>query len=218
MKLTSASSPCERPSMRSICRDFLDDASSEVAGIDPPHFFGKSARGDTRHGLGSLALNAVIGLGSNLGERRALLLAAARAVHMLGKPGPVSALYETVPVGPPQPLFLNAALAIETPLAPDSLLDALLEIERQLGRVRRERWGPRSIDLDILWIAEGPFESPRLSVPHPELRCRAFALRPLLDVAPGATDPRDGTPYTLALALLEGDPPLEIAGTRLGWT
>lgn len=115
-------------------------------------------------------------------------------------------------------MFLNAALALETSLSPLALLDALLDVERRLGRVRRERWGPRSIDLDILWTDTGTFDSPRLTVPHPELRRRAFALRPLLDVAPDATDPRDGTTYERVLASLEQDPPREIPGTRHGWT
>jgi len=162
-------------------------------------------------------VNAVVGLGSNLGERRALLERAATEVERLGAPGARSALYETAPVGPPQPMFLNGALRIETALGPPDLLDALLDIERRLGRVRAERWGPRLIDLDILWTDAGAFVSARLTVPHPELRRRAFALRPLLDVAPSAKDPADGMPYARVLAGLGGDSPVEIAGTRYSW-
>jgi 2-amino-4-hydroxy-6-hydroxymethyldihydropteridine diphosphokinase len=162
-------------------------------------------------------VKAVIGLGSNLGERRAVLARAATEVERLGMLRARSALYETQPVGPPQPLFLNGALALETPLAPLPLLDALLDIERRLGRIRAERWGPRLIDLDILWTEGAVLDSPRLTIPHPELRRRAFALRPLLDVAPDAEDPSDGEPYARVLAGLGGDSPMEIAGTRYSW-
>jgi 2-amino-4-hydroxy-6-hydroxymethyldihydropteridine diphosphokinase len=163
-------------------------------------------------------LEAVIGLGSNLGDRRALLAEAVRALGAVGHVGRVSPLYETAPVGPPQPPFLNAALVLTTDLEPLALLDALLAIERRLGRVRLERWGPRLVDLDILWSADGAFDSERLTVPHPELRHRAFALRPLLDVRPDATDPRDGVSYVDVLARLGGDSPVEIVATRAGWT
>jgi 2-amino-4-hydroxy-6-hydroxymethyldihydropteridine diphosphokinase len=163
-------------------------------------------------------LQAVIGLGSNLGDRRALLQRALAELATLGTPIAISALYETVPVGPPQPMFLNAAVALKTSLAPLPLLDGLLAVETELGRIRRERWGPRTIDLDILWMDVGVFDSPRLTVPHPELRRRAFALRPLLDVAPDARDPRDGTPYRAVLAGLGADSPMEIEGSRFGWT
>jgi 2-amino-4-hydroxy-6-hydroxymethyldihydropteridine diphosphokinase len=163
-------------------------------------------------------LEAVIGLGSNLGDRRALLADAVRALGAVGRVGRVSPLYETAPVGPPQPRFLNAALVLTTDLEPLALLDALLAIEQRLGRVRLERWGPRLVDLDILWSADGPFDSERLTVPHPELRRRAFALRPLLDVLPDATDPRDGVSYVDVLARLGGDSPVEIVATRAGWT
>ena len=163
-------------------------------------------------------MNAVIGLGSNLGDRRALLRRALEGLASFGTPVGISALYETEPVGPPQPLFLNAAVALDTPLTPLALLDQLLVLEISLGRVRQERWGPRMIDLDILWTDTGGFVTPRLTVPHPELRRRAFALRPLLDVAPEAVDPRDGTPYRAILAELGDDSPMEIAGSRFGWT
>jgi 2-amino-4-hydroxy-6-hydroxymethyldihydropteridine diphosphokinase len=162
-------------------------------------------------------MDAVIGLGANLGDRRATLVLATQKLSGLGETRQRSALYETEPVGPPQPMFLNAAIALRTALEPLALLDGLLELERALGRVRSERWGPRVIDLDILWIDGRSFESPRLKVPHPELRHRAFALRPLLDVAPLARDPRDGARYADVLAELTTPVPLEIAGTRNAW-
>ncbi len=126
-------------------------------------------------------LDAVIGLGSNLGDSRRLLATAALEIERLGRPRGRSSLYETEPVGPPQPRFLNAALRLDIGLAPDALLEALLGIERRLGRVRNERWGPRLIDLDILWAKGTAVATPALSVPHPELRKRAFALFPLLE-------------------------------------
>jgi len=164
-----------------------------------------------------LLVHAVIGLGSNLGDRQATLAGARAELAAVGTVTAASSLYETLPVGPPQPLFLNAAVALTTSLDPPGLLSALLGIEQRLGRVRRERWGPRTIDLDILWIAGLAWTSPELTIPHPELCHRAFALRPLLDVAPLATDPRDGTAYRAVLADLGAESALKFAGTCDVW-
>lgn len=133
---------------------------------------------------------AVVGLGSNLGDRLAYLREAAARIRAV--PGVVevaaSRVYETAPVGgPEQGPFLNAALRVECNLSPLDLLDALQAIELALGRTREVRWGPRTIDLDVLWIAETTVDHPRLVVPHPRLRERAFALLPLLDVMPALT-------------------------------
>jgi 2-amino-4-hydroxy-6-hydroxymethyldihydropteridine diphosphokinase len=130
----------------------------------------------------------VVGAGSNLGAREAsiraagVLLDAREAIDVVA----MSPLYETEPLGPPQPRYLNAAFRIETTLSPPALLRQLLRIEQRLGRNRlmTERWGPRSIDLDLLWDARGPFESEALRVPHGELERRSFALTPLVAVAP----------------------------------
>jgi 2-amino-4-hydroxy-6-hydroxymethyldihydropteridine diphosphokinase len=111
-----------------------------------------------------------------------------------------SRVYETEPIGPPQPSFLNAAIYVECMLSPVELLDALLRIERALGRTRGAtdvRWGPRLIDLDILWIDGLVVDDPRVVVPHPRLLERAFALVPLIEVAPGAVDPRTGRAYLM---------------------
>lgn len=119
----------------------------------------------------------------------------------LGRVTAVSRVYESAPVGgPEQSAFFNAAALLVTELDPLALLDALLAIEVGLGRVRRERWGPRTIDLDVLWIDGLAFDHPRLRVPHPHLTERAFAMRTLHDVAPSARDPRTGAPLTLAPA------------------
>lgn len=133
-------------------------------------------------------LDAVVGLGANLGERLAALTDARARVAAL--PGArlvaSSRLYETAPVGPAQPDFLNAAIRVACAFDVDALLASLLAIEADLGRVRRERWGPRAIDLDVLWAPGVARASERLTVPHPRLAERAFAVLPLLDVAPEA--------------------------------
>jgi 2-amino-4-hydroxy-6-hydroxymethyldihydropteridine diphosphokinase len=115
----------------------------------------------------------------------------------------VSHLYETQPLGPPQPDFLNGAVRLLTPLDPAQLLGWLLEIERDCGRIRRVRWGPRTLDLDILWVRGTHIQTASLVVPHPELTHRAFAILPLLDVAPDAADPLTGVLYRKLLAGLD---------------
>jgi 2-amino-4-hydroxy-6-hydroxymethyldihydropteridine diphosphokinase len=150
-------------------------------------------------------LLTVVGLGSNLGDRLGALREAAREIGSLARIERGSHVYETAPVlrpaaanetaSPPQPPYLNAAALVRVESDPLDWLDQLLAIERRLGRVRRERWGPRTIDLDILWIDRVAFMSERLVVPHPLLTERAFALAPLLEACPGARDPRTGAPY-----------------------
>jgi 2-amino-4-hydroxy-6-hydroxymethyldihydropteridine diphosphokinase len=131
----------------------------------------------------------VVGLGANLGDRLKNLqdavdgLAAASRVRVTS----VSAVYETEPVGPPGPLFLNAALRLETTLPLEELHALTRSIEDAAGRVREERWGPRTLDIDILW-AEEELDVPQLTVPHPRLMERRFALAPLLDVLPEAPE------------------------------
>ena len=126
----------------------------------------------------------VVGLGGNLGERERYL---ERGVEQLARLPleivGVSRVYETPALGPPQPAYLNAAVRLRSADPPLRLLDRLLAIEAALGRVRDVRWGPRVLDLDILW-AENAFDSERLTIPHSQLRARTFALAPLLDVAP----------------------------------
>jgi 2-amino-4-hydroxy-6-hydroxymethyldihydropteridine diphosphokinase len=145
----------------------------------------------------------VIGLGANLGDRLATLCSALAAIGQCGVVRAVSAIYETAPVGPVQPDFLNAAVLLESMLSPRELLAELLGIERSHGRERRERWGPRTLDLDLLCADDLVLEEPGLSLPHPQLPRRAFALMPLLDVVPEARDARSGTTYAEQLATLE---------------
>ena len=138
----------------------------------------------------------VIGLGANLGDRRATLREAAARIAALARASARSHLWETAPVGgPAQPDYLNAALSVEWLEPPLALLDALMRIESELGRVRTLPNAPRTIDLDVLWIDGLVVDEPRLVVPHPRLHQRAFALAPMLEVAPAAVDPRTGQRY-----------------------
>jgi 2-amino-4-hydroxy-6-hydroxymethyldihydropteridine diphosphokinase len=127
-----------------------------------------------------------IGLGANLGDREANLRAALERLAELGGLR-VSSFRETDPVGiTDQPRFVNAVAELETDLAAVALLERLLEIERQLGRdrSREERWGPRSIDLDLLLYGDEVIDEPGLTVPHPRLAERRFVLEPLHELAP----------------------------------
>lgn len=147
---------------------------------------------------------AYVGLGANLGPREETLR---RAIELLREADgvdviAVSQLRETEPVGVvDQPPFLNGAVAITTALGPRDLLDLLLEIEQSLGRVRDERWGPRTIDLDILVYGDEVVDEPGLRVPHPRLRERRFALEPLAELQPDLAVPRWGEVSTLLSAL-----------------
>lgn len=135
---------------------------------------------------------ACIALGSNLGDRRANIDAAVRAIAVLPavRLRAIAQPIETDAVGPAgQPPYLNGALSIETTLDPRELLEALLEIEHRLGRVRRERWGPRTIDLDIILFADRIVEEQGLHIPHPRMRERRFVLAPLAAIEPAFIDP-----------------------------
>lgn len=143
-------------------------------------------------------MNAVVGIGSNLGDRLRTMREAVRRIALLpaARVTARSRVYETAPVGGVvQGLFLNAAIAVVWDDTPAALMAALLDVERALGRVRDVRWGPRTIDLDVLWIDALVVTEPTIVVPHPALHERAFALAPLLDVASSARDPRTGALY-----------------------
>jgi len=150
----------------------------------------------------------VLGLGANLGDRGATIT---KAIDELASWSDVtlvarSPLYVTPPAGgPPQPDYWNGAVLILTSNDLRSLLDRTLDLERSLGRIRPDpvRWGPRTIDIDVLWVEGQVIDEPGLTVPHPRLSERVFALRPLLDVAPDARDPQTGEAYAeLAAAKL----------------
>lgn len=138
---------------------------------------------------------AYIAIGSNLDGPRGQVLAACdrigrlRATRIEAR----SRLYSTRPLGPQdQPDYINAAVGVVTQLEPKVLLEALLEIERQMGRVRREPWGPRLIDLDLVWMVGAVIREPGLSLPHPGVSSRNFVLYPLSDIAPTLDIPGHG--------------------------
>ncbi len=129
-------------------------------------------------------LLAFLGLGSNLGDRLGNLR---RAVELLGERGVrvlrSSRVYETDPVGgPEQPDYLNAVVEVEAEGTARELLEACLSIEEEMGRVRAERWGPRTIDLDLLIFGDEEVDEPGLRIPHPRMHERAFVLAPLLEL------------------------------------
>jgi 2-amino-4-hydroxy-6-hydroxymethyldihydropteridine diphosphokinase len=148
---------------------------------------------------------AFVGIGSNLGDRetnlrQALeLLAAEDGIEVVA----VSRLRETEPVGPvAQGPFLNGAVQVTTDLPPQELLKRLLDVEQRLGRVRAERFGPRTIDLDLLVYGDEVVDEPGLTLPHPRLHERRFALEPLAELAPSLEVPGRG-PVSSLLAELE---------------
>ena len=148
---------------------------------------------------------AFVGIGSNLGDREIHLrtaleaLAAEEEIEVVG----VSRLRETEPVGPvEQGPFLNGAVQVATELPPRELLARLLNIEERLGRVRGERFGPRTIDLDLLVYGDAIVDEPGLTLPHPRLHERRFALEPLAELAPALVVPGRG-PVSALLAELE---------------
>jgi 2-amino-4-hydroxy-6-hydroxymethyldihydropteridine diphosphokinase len=132
-----------------------------------------------------------VGLGSNEGDREAHLVDALTALSRIDAVAVLrcSSLFDSAPVGPPQPRFLNAVVALECGLAPQRLLGILQQIERDQGRRREVRWGPRPIDLDILFWEGQVVAEPHLQVPHLELHKRRFALEPLAELAPHLVHP-----------------------------
>jgi 2-amino-4-hydroxy-6-hydroxymethyldihydropteridine diphosphokinase len=136
---------------------------------------------------------AYIGIGSNLGDRRTTIRSAVDALraHDAVDEVELSSLLETDPVGGPpgQERFLNAAARVRTTLDASVLLELLLAIEKQLGRARRERWGPRVIDLDLLLYDDAVIDQPGLTVPHPSMCEREFVLRPLAEIAGDVVHP-----------------------------
>ena len=155
-------------------------------------------------------MRAYVGVGANLGEREATILG---AIDLLAvQPGVdvvgVSALRETEPWGPvEQPPYLNGAVALETDLAPRDLLDVLLDVEQSFGRDRamEVRWGPRTLDLDLLLHGDLVRDEPGLTLPHPRLHERRFVLEPLADLDPALVVPGHGTVAEL-LASLDARP------------
>jgi 2-amino-4-hydroxy-6-hydroxymethyldihydropteridine diphosphokinase len=146
--------------------------------------------------MGTLWRPAYVAIGSNLGSPRERVLEAMERLGVLGAPDSLlrSPLYISRPMGPQdQPDFINAAAGFLTQQSPQELLAMLLDIERSMGRKRGERWGPRVIDLDLVWMVDAPVDEAGLKVPHPGVSIRNFVLYPLADIAPTITIPGVGT-------------------------
>ena len=135
-----------------------------------------------------------IGMGSNLAAPEAQLRSAAEALAQLpeSRLHGVSAFYQSDSLLPGQPRYTNAVAALDSALAPLGLLDALQAIENQQGRERNERWGPRTLDLDILLFGDRLIDEPRLKVPHYHMQARPFVLYPLAELAPADLQLADG--------------------------
>jgi 2-amino-4-hydroxy-6-hydroxymethyldihydropteridine diphosphokinase len=138
-------------------------------------------------------ITAYIAIGANLGERETTMR---RALELLNETEDVrvtrvSSFIENPAIGGPSnaPAFLNGVAQIETTLAPEELLDRLLDIEKRLGRVRREKWEPRAIDLDVVLFGDQIVNTDRLTIPHPLMHERRFVLEPLAEIAPNAVHP-----------------------------
>ena len=150
---------------------------------------------------------AYVAVGGNLGAPRDRVTDALARLTALQstRVEAVSRLYLSHPMGPQdQPYFVNAAAGLLTRLGARPLLDSLLRIEQDMGRDRRERWGPRIIDLDLVWIAGEPIDVPGLTLPHPGVSARNFVLYPLRDIAPTLSIPGHGSVADLA-ARVNGD-------------
>lgn len=142
----------------------------------------------------SASVRSAIALGSNLGnslktlESAIISLAHTPEISLQAR----SHWYQTKAVGPPQPDYLNGCILLTTSLKPHALLQVLLDIEKQFGRVRRERWGPRTLDLDLLLYGDRILHTPNLQIPHPRMTERAFVLVPLAEIAPDWIEPVSG--------------------------
>ncbi|HXI10242.1 MAG TPA: 2-amino-4-hydroxy-6-hydroxymethyldihydropteridine diphosphokinase [Thermodesulfobacteriota bacterium] len=159
-------------------------------------------------------MRVFISMGSNLGDRVANCREAVR--RLAGYDGvrvvKTSSLYETEPWGvTDQGPFINAVVEIDTGLAPEPLFELLKSIEAEMGRTKGRRWGPRLIDLDLIFYGDRVVDTERLKVPHPSVEERAFVLVPLSELAPGFTHPASGRPVS---EILSGLPESEKSGVK----
>lgn len=149
-----------------------------------------------------MTIRAHIGLGANLGDPAACLSWALQRLAELGQVEAQSPLYRSAPMGPAdQPDYCNAVCVLVTPLTPRALLDALLAIERETGRVRDAKWGPRTLDLDLLHVDGIVSAETSLRLPHPGISRRNFVLCPWADIAPATQIPGLGRVDALAAAI-----------------
>lgn len=164
-----------------------------------------------------------VALGSNLGDRLGYLRIGAAGISELGEAVDVSRVFETEPVGgPDQGRFLNAVITLETSVEPSDLLEHLLAVEKRASRTRDVRWGPRTLDLDLIVYGDQQIDEPKLQVPHPRAHERGFVIAPLVDVWPEAvmaegSTARDalGVVGVRGLTAWEGD--WRVAAPGLGW-
>ena len=145
--------------------------------------------------MDKLLTESAIALGSNIGDSLRTLEAAIETLAQT--PGislsAKSSWYKTKPVGPPQPDYLNGCAILQVEMNPQMLLETLLQIEQQFGRIRQERWGPRLLDLDLLLYDGLVLDTPNLQIPHPRMKERAFVLVPLTEIAPDWVEPISGS-------------------------
>jgi 2-amino-4-hydroxy-6-hydroxymethyldihydropteridine diphosphokinase len=145
--------------------------------------------------MDKLLTESAIALGSNIGDSLRILEAAIETLAQT--PGislsAKSSWYKTKPVGPPQPDYLNGCAILQVEMKPHMLLETLLQIEQQFGRIRQERWGPRLLDLDLLLYDGLVLDTPNLQIPHPRMKERAFVLVPLTEIAPDWVEPISGS-------------------------
>lgn len=156
-----------------------------------------------------------VSVGSNLGDREFLIRKAVESMRDLSRTlvVRVSSLYDTDPVGEvDQPAFLNAVVWLETTLQPRELLWQLLLIETRMGRIRSQRWGPRPIDLDLLFYGEDKVDEPDLKIPHPEAHRRAFVLLPLSELDPEFVHPTTGESIRKMIKKVPPNPPVRKGG------
>ncbi len=158
----------------------MSDIATPAAAADEPQPEAEGSRTPSR---------AFLGLGSNLGDRLGYLRDAVRTLRDVGLVA-VSPVYETDPVGGPadQGAYLNLVVGLRTDRTPHELLGVCRRLEAAAGRVRDERWGPRTLDVDVLWVEGVAVDDPDLIVPHPRMWERRFVVAPLHDVAPDVAD------------------------------
>lgn len=160
---------------------------------------------------------AYVAAGSNLGDREAFLKMGIEGIasHPLCRVEGAAPLYETTPYGGvEQGEFLNTVLRVKTLLSPEEFLTLLQEQEQRAGRERKVHWGPRTLDLDLLFFDDRILETPRLIVPHPDMENRDFVLKPLCDLAPGLIHPVKGRPVCALLRELEKNGEVHVTARR----